>query len=56
MYNKTLMDNMWDVISGTMVQMLYNSWEYFYEIHVKHVYPKVSPSQNYNRTIEVEFM
>ncbi len=26
---------MWDVISGTIVQILYSSWEYFYEIHVK---------------------
>ncbi len=35
MYNKIPMDNMWDVISHTIVQMLCNSWEYFYEIHVK---------------------
>jgi hypothetical protein len=50
------MDNMWDVTSGTMVQMLYNSWEHFYEIHVKHAYPKMSPSRNYNRAIEIKFM
>jgi hypothetical protein len=35
MYNKTPMDNMWDVISGTIFQMLCSSWEYFYEIQMK---------------------
>jgi hypothetical protein len=54
MYNKTPMDNMWDVISGVIVQMLCSSWVFMSSVW--NVYPKVSPSHNYNRAFEVEFM